>query len=237
MEDFGAEQKVKEQERIQRALKAFQDAARNRTKDPAAFEAAKTRYYFLTKGPEWLEQEKQRILSEKLEPVVADYRDQFNSLDTEEKVQSAYTDSIAAIRDKQDSLKGSAERQSSFFQRLMENESAQKSAFDRVVELTNPSSVPAVSVTEEAPLFVRYFAGYPSSFRIILDIVLGLIIFFILFIGLRKTRLAATGASFFSASPTGASFFSRAPTATSGPGIFSSSPAFGPARTSIMNPR
>jgi hypothetical protein len=228
MEDFGAEQKVKEQERIQRALKAFQDAARNRTKDPDAFEAAKTRYYFLTKGPEWLEQEKQRILSEKLDPVVADYRDQFNSLDTEEKVQSAYTDSIAAIRDKQDTLRGSAERQSSFFQRLIENESAQKSAFDRVVELTNPSSIPAVSVTEDAPLFVRYFAGYPTSFRIILDIVLGLLIFFILFLGLRKTRLAVFSMG---------SFFSAAPAATSGPGIFISTPAFGPARTAVLNPR
>jgi hypothetical protein len=228
MEDFGAEQKVKEQERIQRALKAFQDAARNRTKDPDTFEAAKTRYYFLTKGPEWLEQEKQRILSEKLDPVVADYRDQFNSLDTEEKVQSAYTDSIAAIRDKQDTLRGSAERQSSYFQKLIESQLAEKSAFDRIVELTNPSAVPPEPVTEDAPLFVRYFAGYPSSFRIMLDILLGVIVFFILFLGLRKTRLAVSGMG---------ALFSRAPAATSGPGIFISTPAFGPARTAVLNPR
>ena len=227
MEDFGAAEKVREQERIQRALKAFQDAARNRTKDPETFEAAKTRYYFLTKGPEWLAQEKQRILSEKVDPIVAGYRDQFNALDNEEKVQSAYTDSIAAVRDKQDSIKGSAERQSSFFQRMIENQQAEKSAFDRIVELTTPTSAPQPeAVSEEAPLFVRYFAGYPSSFRILLDVLLGVVIFFILFLGLRKTRLATQSVGSFFSAP-----------ATAGPGILISTPAFGPSRTAVLNAR
>ena len=199
------DEKIREQERIQRAFKAFQDAARNRSTDPTTFEAARTRYYALTKGPAWVDREKERIRSEKLDPIVADYRDQYVSLENEAKVQSAYTDSIAAIREKQDILKDSTNRQNSYFKKLLETQKAEKSAFDRAVELTQPSSAPAEDVTTEAPLFVRYFAEYPSSFTIVLDILLGVLIFFILFIAIRKTRISfRTGlTSFFTPQPQG----------------------------------
>lgn len=180
--------KIQEEERKARAFKAFQDAARNKDKDPETFEAARMRYYFLSKGPGWLEQEKNRIASEKIDPVLDQYRDIFTSLSNEEQTQRAYTDSIQGIRDKQSTLKAEAGKQTSYFKRLADEENRKKSAFDRIVELTSPAYEAKVEATQEAPFVVKYFAGFPSSFNIILDVILGLFIVIILFLGISKVR-------------------------------------------------
>lgn len=221
-----------DQARIARAFKAFQDAARNRDADPETFEAARTRYYFLTKGPAWLEQEKRRIASEKLDPVIAEYRDMYTSLENEEAVQKGYTDSIAAIRDKQDDIKAGASKQLTFLERLLNDQTAKKSAFDRYVELTSPTSVPSqdTSTTEDVPILVKYFSGFPSSFSIILDVILAIVILFILFLSMRKTRIALSSFG---------SWFSRTP-AVGGPSILIQTPAFSPVmpgRSAVINPR
>lgn len=216
--------------RLQRAFKAFQDAAQNRDKDPEAFEAARMRYYFLKKGPAWFEQEKQRIAADKLDPVLNEYRDMYTSLETEATVQKAYTDSIEAIRDKQENLKDGATKHVSFLERLLRNEEQQKSAFDRYVELTSPTSAPSPEdvAVEDAPFFVRYFSGFPSSFSIILDVVLGLFILIILWLGIRKTRLGVS--SMFSRGyyPTTSSSYFGVPSSVTAP--FARSPSFGPIR-------
>jgi hypothetical protein len=178
-----------EQARIARAFKAFQNAARNKEKDPEGFEAARTRYYFLTKGPAWLDQEKKRIAAEKIEPILADYRDMYTSLDTEAEVQKGYTDSISAIRNKQEDIRDNMGRQTSFLERLLSEESQKKSAFDRMLELTNPSAVPSFP-TENVPLIVQYLSKFPSSFTIILDVILALFVLFILYFALSKTSLS-----------------------------------------------
>ena len=128
--------------KIARAFKAFQDSARTRDEDPETFEAARTRYYFLTKGQAWLDQEKKRVAAEKLDPILSEYRDTYISLNSEEAVQKGYTDSIEAIRNKQEEIKGSTNRQKSFLAKLMSDESQKRSAYDRYLELTTPSSVP-----------------------------------------------------------------------------------------------
>lgn len=180
--------KLQEEERKARAYKAFQDAARNKDKDPEGFEAARMRYYFLSKGPAWLEQEKNRISSNKIDPILDEYRDIFTSLSNEEQTQRAYTDSMQGIRDKQATLRSEAGKQASYFKRLAEEETMKKSAFDRFVELTSPAYEAKVDATQEAPFVVKYFAGFPSSFNIILDVILGLFIVIILFLGISKIR-------------------------------------------------
>lgn len=197
-------QQIQDEETKARAFKALQDAARNKDSDPDTFEAARLRYNFLSKGPAWLRQEKQRITSEKLDPILAQYRDIYTSLANEEKTQSAYTDSIEAIRDKQSSLKSSAEKHASYFNTLMQTEEQKKSAFDRFVELTNPSiSSESNEVAQEAPFIVKYLARFPPSFKIILDVILGLFIAIILFLAVSKARRIGSHSLFSRASSTG----------------------------------
>jgi hypothetical protein len=176
------------EERKARAFKAFQDAARNKESDPETFEAARSRYYYLTKGPAWWEQEKKRLAAEKLDPVIGQYRDMYTSLESEATVQKAYTDSIAAVRDNRESLKGEADRQVSYFERLLQTEEQKKSAFDRSLELMNQPVVEPAA-TQSAPWIVEYFSMYPSSFKTILDIVLGVLIVAILVFAVRKTSV------------------------------------------------
>jgi len=179
------------EERKARAFKAFQDAARNKESDPETFEAARSRYYFLTKGPAWWEQEKKRLAAEKLDPVIDQYRDMYTSLESESTVQKAYTDSIAAVRDNREALKGEADRQVSYFERLLQTEEQKKSAFDRSLELmTQPAVEPAA--TQSAPWFVEYFSSYPASFKTILDILLGVLIVAILVFVVRKAGVVGS---------------------------------------------
>jgi hypothetical protein len=190
---MGDAEKLQEEQRKARAFKSFQDAARNKDTDPQAFEAARMRYYYLSKGPAWLNQEKQKISSEKLDPVIAQYRDMYSSLSNEEDVQRAYTDSIENIRDKQSNIKSSAGKQTSYFQKLAEEEKQKKSAFDRFVELTSPAyALKAEDGIQDAPFVVKYFSSFPSSFKIILDVVLGLFIAIILFLAVSKARHVGT---------------------------------------------
>jgi hypothetical protein len=185
---MGDVQKVQEEQRKARAFKAFQDAARNKEKDPATFEAARMRYYYLSKGESWLNQEKQKISSEKLDPIMAQYRDMYTSLSNEENVQRAYTDSIEGIRNKQSTLKTGASQQTDYFKKLIDQEKQKKSAWDRFVELTSPAYTAKSDPTQDSPFIVKYFASFPSSFKIILDVVLGLFIAIILFLGISKVR-------------------------------------------------
>lgn len=211
--------------RVARAFKAFQDAARTRDDDPETFEAARTRYYFLTKGQAWLDQEKKRIAAEKLDPVLAEYRDMYTSLHSEAAVQKGYTDSIEAIRNKQEEIKGSTDRQRSFLAKLMSDESQKKSAYNRYIELTNPSSVPtSEEPTEEVPFIVRYFSEFPASFSVIMDVILALLIIGILYVFTFKTRLSI------------GSFFQRLRTPQTS-SILLQTPVFGPARTATINSR
>ena len=185
------EDPTQEEARKQRAFKAFQDAARNKDKDPETFEAARMRYYFLTKGPAWFKQEKKRISSEKIDPIIADYRDMYTTLQSEEEIQRGYTDSIEIIKNKQETIKDSTVKQTSFFDKLLDTEKMKKSAYDRYIELTSPSAVGIAGPTPDVPGIVQYFSSFPSTFKIILDVILGIVILAILYIGLIKTKVGA----------------------------------------------
>ena len=81
------------EEEVAKAFKYFQDAARNKDTQPDIFEGARIRYYTLKNGDGWLQQEKQRIQTEKMKPILEEYRRQYESLENEAQVQKGYTDS------------------------------------------------------------------------------------------------------------------------------------------------
>lgn len=198
---MGDVQKLQDEQLKVRALKSLQDAARNKDKDPETFEAARLRYNFLTKGPAWLEQEKQRLSSEKLDPILGEYRDIYSSLQNEADVQRAYTDSIETIRNKQSDLTSSAKTQTSYFQKLLDQEKQKKSAFDRFIELTSPAYAVKNEPVQDVPFVVRYFSSFPASFRIIMDVILGVIIAIILVLAVSKVRRSGFRGSFMAFRP------------------------------------
>jgi hypothetical protein len=217
---------------IAKAFKYFQDAARNRDLQPEIFEGARIRYYSLKNGDAWLEQEKKRLQTEKLQPVIQEYKNQYDSLDSEAEVQKGYTDSIASIRDKQSALNTGISGNLTFLQNLLQDKQTKLSNYNRYVELTTPGYSEYVEEIKSSPLpIVSYFAGFPSSFNIILDVFIGFLILFALLLILRKVRPATT--SFFSSFiPT-----SSRPTSSASPTITISSPSFSPARTATLIPR
>lgn len=183
------------------AFRYFQDAARNRDAEPEIYEGARIRYYTLKNGDAWLEQEKRRIQTEKLQPIIQKYKDQYDALENEMEVQKGYTDSIAAIRDKQSSLKSGMSGNLKFLQNLLQDKQIQLSNYNRYVELTTPGYVEYVEEVKTSPLpIVSYFAGFPSSFNIILDVFIGFLIVFTLILILRKVRPGFM--SFFKSTPT-----------------------------------
>lgn len=215
---------------IAKAFKYFQDAARNRDAQPEIFEGARIRYYTLKNGDAWLEQEKKRLQTEKLQPILQEYKSQYDSLEGEAEVQRGYTDSIANIRDKQSALKSGISGNLAFLQNLIQDKQTKLSNYNRYVELTTPGYSEYVEEVKSSPLpIVSYFAGFPSSFNIILDVFIGFLILFALLLILRKVRPAS--ASFFN------SFTSANILPTQSPTITISTPSFGPARTATITSR
>lgn len=72
------------------AFKALQDAENARDAAPEAYQAARTRYYTLTKGSGWLDTERKRLLDAEVLPTVASYIQSINDI-TERKTQQDTT--------------------------------------------------------------------------------------------------------------------------------------------------
>lgn len=185
---------------LQQAHKFYMAAAANRDQDPETYEGARIRYMTLKNGPGWLEQEKTRINDTKLQPKIDEYRQQFQTLKSQAAVQSGLVDSIATVRDKQSALVSSTSSNFDFLRNLLEDKKTKMSAYDRFVELTTPAAYIHESSTGKGPAgvpFVSYFATFPSSFNIILDVIIAVLGLFLLVTVIGKSRSLFTGWSNF----------------------------------------
>lgn len=89
--------------------------------DPAGYEKARIAYFTLLNGPGWLAQEKQRIASDEVEPVLSSYTQQYNALKGEQKSQSVFKSLADSLKVQQ-----SADEESNRF--LKKQLSAEKDA-------------------------------------------------------------------------------------------------------------
>jgi len=184
-----SQESVEKERRVQEAYKTFENAARGRDDDPEGFAQAKFQYYSLKNGPEWAAQEKKRIADTKMEPIVSNYRKQYQDLENEHKVQKTYTDSLSAVRDKQSAMKSSLQKTFSFFSGILDEKKDKMSVYDRYLELTNPDYRALPIGSNEAPdPVVSYFASYPTSFMIVLDVFIAILILLILILAVMKGR-------------------------------------------------
>jgi hypothetical protein len=182
---------IKKQKELQSAYESYQRASQNADEDPDTFEQTRFRYYSLKNGDAWAAQERKVIADKKMGPILAGYRQQYTDLDNQSAVQAAYTNSIAAIRDKQSSLKDSVSGNIDFLGNLLSEKLQKIGAFNRYIELTDPTSstpIPAV-----ANPIVAYFASFPSSFATMMDVFIAILILLMLVLIVRKSGISFQG--------------------------------------------
>jgi len=183
---------LKKQKELQSAYESYQRASQNAEEDPETFEQTRFRYFSLKNGDAWAAQERKVIMDKKMGPILAKYKQQYTDLDNQSAVQAAYTNSIAAIRDKQSSLKDSVSGNIDFLGNLLSEKLQKIGAFNRYIELTDPASAPVVPVVADNPI-VAYFASFPPSFTTIMDVFIAILILLTLFLLLRKSGISFQG--------------------------------------------
>jgi len=176
-----------ESDELRRAHEAYIAAAANRDEKPDIYEGARIRYMTLKNGPGWLEQEKTRVTDTKLQPAIDNYRQQFQTLQNQAAVQSGLVNSIATVRDRQSALVNTTSDNFRFLENYLEDKKSKMSAYDRLVQLTTPSAYVGEQSGPALPI-VTYFASFPSSFRIALDVSIGLLVLFFILTIINKSR-------------------------------------------------
>jgi len=81
---------------------AFDEKSATRDADPEGYEQARISYFTELNGQGWLAQEKQRIASEEIAPVVSGYRQQYDSLKGEVKNQDVFVKLMGMLRADED---------------------------------------------------------------------------------------------------------------------------------------
>jgi hypothetical protein len=72
-------------------LKTALDSATDRKdEDPVGYEKARIAYYTLLNGQGWLNTEKQRIATQDVQPILAEYNSRYNSLKNQKQSQSMF---------------------------------------------------------------------------------------------------------------------------------------------------
>jgi hypothetical protein len=176
---------------LQSAQESYNRAAQNPDVDPDTLEQLRFRYFSMKNGPVWADQERKVIVDKKMNPVLDAYRQQYDDLDNQRAVQSAYTDSIATIRNKQSSLKNSVSGSIDYLGNLLSEKLQKIGAYNRYIELTDPTTATPVPATSNP--MVAYFASFPSSFATVLDVFIAILILLMLIIIFRKSGIAFTG--------------------------------------------
>lgn len=92
-------------QQITDAFNALQSAENVRDQSPSAYQVARTAYYTLIKGPEWIDEERSRVAGSEVSPEVQKYRDAVSAVNVRTQEQQKTIDVINGIKDKVLSLK------------------------------------------------------------------------------------------------------------------------------------
>ena len=96
---------IDSQQKLADAFRDLQAAENARAESPQAYQAARTAYYTLLKGPAWIVEEKARIAAADVAPEVAKYRGAVAAVTTRTQEQQKTIDIVNGIKDKVLSLK------------------------------------------------------------------------------------------------------------------------------------
>jgi hypothetical protein len=92
--------KVGRQKQIQDAFRELQDAENARAEAPEAYQEARIRYYTLTKGETWLQEERERLAKADVNPVINNYADEYDDMKRRIKQQQRTVDVVNGVKDK-----------------------------------------------------------------------------------------------------------------------------------------
>jgi hypothetical protein len=90
---------------IQDAFVALQNAENVRDQAPSAYQVARTAYYTLVKGPQWVNEERNRVASSEVAPEIQKYREAAEAINLRKNEQQKTIDIVNGIKDKVLSLK------------------------------------------------------------------------------------------------------------------------------------
>lgn len=146
---------------------ALDTATENQDQDPAGYEKARIAYYTLLNGQGWLNTEKQRIATDEVQPVLNKYRTQYNSLKGEKQSQSIFTNLSNALI----AQEGADTADNSFLKKQLAIERDRLAVMNRMNDL--------LVGTPESPHSGSYIP-------LIVDIIIGILIIGVLFLGFTK---------------------------------------------------
>lgn len=146
---------------------ALDTATENQDQDPAGYEKARIAYYTLLNGQGWLNTEKQRIATDEVQPALNKYRTQYNSLKGEKQSQSIFTNLSNALI----AQEGADTADNSFLKKQLAIERDRVDVINRMNDL--------LIGTPESPQSGSYIP-------LIIDIIIGILIIGVLFLGFTK---------------------------------------------------
>jgi len=135
----------------------------NKETDPDGYEKARIAYYTLLNGQGWLQAEKQRIAKEDVEPLLSNYRTEYDALKGEKKSQSMFTQLMNHLKSQNDDT--------DFLNKDMLKEKDKADVLDRMNELNAGTPVSRPSPT-----------GYYQYIPLIIDLIIALFAFIVIYL-------------------------------------------------------
>jgi hypothetical protein len=96
---------IDKRKKINDAFRDLQKAENARDESPEAYQIARTAYYTLIKGQEWINEERERVAKSEVEPEIRKYRDMLGGITQQKQQQQKTVDVVQAVKDKVLSLK------------------------------------------------------------------------------------------------------------------------------------
>jgi hypothetical protein len=177
------------QKDIQQAFQAYTAAQSNPNADPATVSLLRFQYLSLKNGPTWAAQEKARIAKQRVDPIVNNYRQQYQQLDGEYQSSRQLTDIVSALEQKQSNIKNTLEEQLKYIDKSISEKQSKMDVYNRSIELQQEEeseSLPQLVQSSTLDPLVKYFSEFPQSFITVLDVFIAILIFFMLAILYRK---------------------------------------------------
>jgi hypothetical protein len=144
-------QKQKQLKTLKQALDAV-----NPEEDPAGYEKARIAYFTVLNGPGWLANEKHKIASQDVEPVLTTYKQQYDTLKGEQQAQSVFSNLATALT----SQKEGDQETNSFLTKQLASEKDKAATSDRLNQLGGQSSSYLSWAIDILIVILGLFVGY-----------------------------------------------------------------------------
>lgn len=182
------------QREIQAAFQSYQRARDLKDRDPATYELLRFRYFsLLENGREWAIQERTRMVTRDVNPLLKRYEDQWYGVQAEYTKQRELVDIVEAIKRQQSNMKNSLESQMNIIGESVNEKKNKIQVFQRSVELEgsrkdNPAQALTMSTGDR---IAAYFATFPESFTTILDVSIVILGFLMIIVYYKKIKTTA----------------------------------------------